>query len=226
MTGSASPPPRPAGPSRWVRVVALAGPLAVVASLGLLYAGGMFGKTAPPLCPSHAETRARLDPLVQGEVAALGLEEGGRAAPSVSFRDGEGATRTLADFRGRTVLLNLWATWCIPCRQEMPALDRLQARLGGPDFAVVAVNIDTVRLDGPKRFLQAAGVTALPLYSDPTAGILQTLRDHGKDIGLPTTILVDRNGCELGLMAGPAAWDSPDAQRLIEAAKATAAPPT
>ena len=117
------------------------------------------------------------------------------------------------------MLLNLWATWCVPCRQEMPALDRLEARLGGPDFTVVAVNIDTAKLDRPKAFLQEVAVKNLGFYADPTADIFETLKGAGDALGLPTTVLVDKNGCGLGVMAGPAQWDSPDALALIAAAR-------
>jgi thiol-disulfide isomerase/thioredoxin len=101
----------------------------------------------------------------------------------------------------------------------MPALDRLEAELGGKDFEVVAVNVDTARLDRPRTFLKDNGVTTLAFYADPTANVLQALREDGQPLGLPTTLLIDRNGCELGRMAGPAAWSSPEAERLIAAAK-------
>lgn len=212
----AATPPR--GPGR-LRLAALIGPPALVAVLGVLYAGGDFGKAAATACSGSAATAARLDPLVHGEIAALGLSRAGKLAPDLAFKGPDGAPRTLADFRGQTVLLNLWATWCVPCRKEMPSLDRLQAKLGGPDFQVVAVNIDTAKLDRPKQFLIDTGVT-LPLYTDATATVFQTLRGRGEALGLPTTVVIDRQGCEVGTMAGPAAWDSAEAETLIEAAKA------
>ncbi len=94
---------------------------------------------------------------------------------TVSFNGPDGKKLTLADFKGHNVLLNLWATWCVPCRSEMPALDRLQAKLGGSDFEVVAVNIDTSRLDRPKAFLNDAGVKNLGFYADPTRGFVRGL---------------------------------------------------
>ena len=222
MNGPENVPPAPVKrPAPWLRAIMLGGPLALVAVLGVLYAMDGFGKASPAVCQGTAATAARLDPLVHGEVAALGLARNGRLTPALSFQGPDGRPATLADFRGRTVLLNLWATWCVPCRKEMPALDHLQAKLGGTDFAVVAVNIDTTRLDQPKAFLQQIGVNALPLYADPTANVFQVLRGDGQALGLPTTVLIDRNGCEIGTMAGPAAWDSEDAQKLIEAAKET-----
>lgn len=219
MTASdsqAGPPPRT--PSRRLQIVALAGPLALVTVLGVLYAGGDFGKATSTACPASAATATRLDPLVHGEIAALGLARTGKLAPDLAFNGPDGAAKTLADFRGRTVLVNLWATWCVPCRKEMPSLDRLQAKLGGPDFQVVAVNVDTAKLERPKLFLAETGVT-LPLYTDATANVLQVLRRDGNALGLPTTVLVGRDGCEIGTLAGPAAWDSAEAEKLIEAAK-------
>ena len=108
----------------------------------------------------------RIAPLAQGEVAALAPAQTPFRVPDLTFKDTTGADKTLADWRGRTVLLNLWATWCVPCRREMPALDALQAKLGGPDFQVVAVNIDTRDPQKPLAFLKKIGVTHLAYYSD------------------------------------------------------------
>ena len=125
---------------------------------------------------------------------------------------------TLAAFKGKVALVNLWATWCAPCRQEMPALDRLQAALGGDDFAVVPVSIDIGGRDRPAAFLKQIGVKNLPLYTDRTTEIFEGLKTRGLAIGLPVTVLLDRNGCRLGHINGPAEWDSEDGKRLIEAA--------
>ena len=116
------------------------------------------------------------------------------------------------------MLLNLWATWCVPCRKEMPALDALQAKLGGDKFEVVAVNIDTRNLDKPKAWLQEVGIKQLGYYADPSAKVFQDLKAAGKAFGMPTTLLIDPQGCELGVLAGPAEWASEDAVKLIEAA--------
>ena len=129
-----------------------------------------------------------------------------------------GAPKSLADWHGRTVLLNLWATWCVPCRKEMPALDALQDKLGGPDFEVVAVNIDTRDPDKPKTWLHDAGIGHLAYYADPNAKVFQDLKAVGKAIGMPTTLLVDPNGCEIASLAGPAEWASEDAVKLVSAA--------
>jgi thiol-disulfide isomerase/thioredoxin len=130
----------------------------------------------------------------------------------------DGTPKTLADYRGRTILLNLWATWCAPCRQEMPALDKLQAALGGQEFEVVAVNIDTRNLERPKAWLKEAGVERLAYYADHEAKIFQDLKRVGKAVGMPTTLLVDPEGCELALINGPAEWASEDALTFVRTA--------
>lgn len=166
-------------------------------------------------CSSSRAVADRIAPLVHGEVAALTLASQPRPMPDLSFADAAGKTVKLSDFRGRDLLVNLWATWCAPCRQEMPALARLEAERGGPDFQVVAINIDTARLDRPKAFLHEIGVSNLPFYSDASASAFQRLRQIGMVVGLPTTILVGRDGCDIGVMAGPAQWDSQDALALF-----------
>ena len=108
--------------------------------------------------PSSALRAARLAPLAQGDIAALAVDKTPRPAIPIAFNGPDGRKLTLADFRGRALVLNLWATWCVPCRAEMPALDRLQAKAGAKDFEVVAVNVDTARLDRPKAFLDEIGV--------------------------------------------------------------------
>jgi thiol-disulfide isomerase/thioredoxin len=204
-------------------------PLAIGAAVALVAtvaAGGValygtragVGNSAAPQCAAAKGVAERLSPLARGEVAAFVAAAAPVPVPDLAFTGPDGNTRTLADFRGRTVLLNLWATWCAPCRQEMPALDHLQASLGGDAFEVVAVNIDTRNLDRPKAWLQEAGVRNLPWYGDAQANVFQVLKRHGKAIGLPTTLVIDPNGCELGVLAGPAAWDSADALRLVRAA--------
>jgi thiol-disulfide isomerase/thioredoxin len=137
--------------------------------------------------------------------------------PALTFSGGGGPVE-LSSFKGRIVLLNLWATWCVPCREEMPALDRLEGIAGNENFAVVAVNIDTARLERPKAFLQEIGVKNLAIYADSTAKSFTTLQQSGKVVGLPTTFLVGRDGCEIGVIAGPAKWDGADALALLKAA--------
>ena len=216
---AASRTPRPPRGGLALRGALVTG-LALLVGFGVLYGIKRPGKEAGAgACAAKDDAQGRLDPLIHGEVAGLVLAKPPAALSDLKFMGDAGAPKTLADFRGKTVLLNLWATWCIPCRKEMPALDRLQAALGGPDFQVVAVNVDTARLDRPKQFLAEVGATHLPFYADPSADILQSLRQNGPVLGLPTTILVDRNGCTLATLAGPADWSSEDAKRVIAAAR-------
>jgi thiol-disulfide isomerase/thioredoxin len=201
------------------------GPLALaaaIAGLGALAAVyGVVGASrnvGEPACKAALEVARRVEPFAHGEVAAVKPAGEARKLPDLAFRDASGQPKSLADWRGRTVLLNLWATWCVPCRKEMPALDALQDKLGGPDFEVVAVNIDTRNLDRPKSFLQEAGVSHLGYYSDSNAAVFQDLKAVGKAFGMPTTLLVDPNGCEIASLAGPAEWASEDGLKLVRAA--------
>lgn len=159
-----------------------------------------------------------LVPLATGEVAAFQPAADPQDLSGLAFDNEDGSATGLKDFAGKVALVNLWATWCAPCRREMPALDRLQAELGGERFQVVPVNIDTGGIEKPKAFLESIDVKTLPLYRDPTTDIFQEIRKRGLGIGLPVTILVDEKGCQLGHMAGPAEWDSEDAKALIQAA--------
>jgi len=204
------------------RIGIAAGAIAAVLLVIVLYAiKPPDGKEAAvnPACPEASAKAARLQPLVHGEIAALSLAKAPKPLPELAFKAADGTPVGLADFKGREVLLNLWATWCVPCRQEMPALDRLQGALGSKDFLVVAVNIDTAKLERPKAFLNEIGVKNLTFYADSTADIFQALKQAGKVLGLPTTILIGADGCEIGTMAGPAQWDSPEALALLKASQ-------
>lgn len=159
-----------------------------------------------------------LEPLVGGEVAAFQVARAPKLLSDLSFAGADGEPTTLAAFSGRVLLVNLWATWCGPCRKEMPALDRLEAAAGGADFAVVPVSVDTGDAARPAEFLKSIGIKTLPLYTDRSTEIFETLKRRGVAVGLPVTVLIDRNGCSLGHMNGPAEWDSEDAKRLIQAA--------
>jgi thiol-disulfide isomerase/thioredoxin len=156
--------------------------------------------------------------MARGEVAAVKVAKSGLKVPDLAFHDAAGKPLTLEHWRGRTVLLNLWATWCVPCRKEMPALDALEKKLGSSGFEVVAVNIDTRDPDKPKAFLKELGIAKLAYYADPTAKTFQDLKAIGRAFGMPTTMLIDPHGCEIGTIAGPAEWASDDAVKLIEAA--------
>ena len=134
-----------------------------------------------------------------------------RPAPELHFRDAADRRLTLADFRGKVVLLNVWATWCLPCRREMPALDRLQRVLGGAHFQVVALSIDTGGVPAVKSYFEILGMRALGVYVDSTMTAANAL-----DItGTPTTFLIDAAGREVGRHEGPANWDSPGNEQFL-----------
>lgn len=201
---------------RNVTILAMCGVLAVLA--GIYGIGRLRRNPGDAACAGAVNTAARIKPLVHGEVAALTVAKTPFRVPDLAFKDAEGHDKTLADWRGRTVLVNLWATWCVPCRREMPALDALQAKLGGPDFEVVAINIDTRDPQKPLAFLKDVGIAHLAYYTDQSAHVFEDLKEAGKAFGMPTTLLVDRVGCEIGNMAGAAEWASEDGVKLVSAA--------
>jgi thiol-disulfide isomerase/thioredoxin len=185
-----------------------------------VYGIGALSRNASgdPACRPAVALAHKLDPLTRGEVAAVNVAKAPLKVPDLKFAGADGKPLSLADWQGKTVLLNLWATWCVPCRQEMPTLDALEQKLGGPDFQVVAVNIDTRDAEKPKAFLKDVGATHLAYYADSSAKSFQDLKSIGRAFGMPTTLLIDPHGCEIGTIAGPADWASEDAVKLIQAA--------
>ena len=196
---------------------ALAG---IVVGLGGVYGIATLSRNAggDKACRPAVALAQKIAPLARGEVAAVNVAQSPLKVPDLTFEDASGKKLALADFKGKTVLLNLWATWCVPCRTEMPTLDALEKKLGSPDFQVVAVNIDTRDPDKPKQFLKQIGVHNLTYYTDSSAKSFQDLKAVGKAFGMPTTMLIDPHGCEIGTIAGPAEWASDDALKLIRAA--------
>jgi thiol-disulfide isomerase/thioredoxin len=204
-------------------VVAAAVIAALAAGIYVTRSGEGNGAVVAECRPAIDQAKS-LDPQIGGELAAFRVTEAPEKLSDLAFLTADGAPKTLGDFQGKVTLVNLWATWCVPCRQEMPALDALQASLGGDDFAVVPVSIDIGDPARPAAFLQSIGVKNLPLYTDQSTKIFENLKARGIAIGLPVTVLLDRNGCSLGHINGPAVWDSKDGQRLIEAAIRPGAP--
>src|ERR1700716_1340595 len=213
------PSPRPAAMRRIPYAIGAVLIGAVIGSAGLYGIGGPKRNAAgDSACRPAVELARKLAPLAHGEIAALTMATAPLRLPDLTFEDPDGKPRKLSDWRGRIVLVNLWATWCVPCRKEMPALESLQTRLGGPNFEVVAVNIDTRDPDKPKTFLKEANLTRLGYFSDRQAKVFQDLKAIGRALGMPTSVLVDGQGCEVATIAGPAEWDSDDAVKLITAA--------
>ena len=205
---------------RRLAVVAAGGLTGVAVGLAAVYGITVFLGNRPgdAQCRQAVETAGRVAPLVHGEVAGVVVASRPLRVPDLAFRDAGGSERRLSQWQGRTVLLNLWATWCVPCRKEMPALDQLQAKLGSPQFEVVSINIDTRDAEKPRAWLKEVGITRLGYYTDASAKVFQDLKLVGRAIGMPTTLLVDPQGCEIGTIAGPAEWASEDALKLLRAA--------
>jgi thiol-disulfide isomerase/thioredoxin len=214
-----TPSPRPAATRRIPLAIGAVLIGAAIGFAGMYGLGGLKrGTTGDSACSGAVDLARKLAPLAHGEVAALTMATAPLRLPDLAFEDADGKPRKLSDWRGRTVLLNLWATWCVPCRKEMPALDSLQTKLGGKDFEVVAVNIDTRDPEKPKNFLKEANLTRLGYFSDQKAKVFQDLKSIGRALGMPTSVLIDGQGCEIATIAGPAEWASDDALKLITAA--------
>ncbi len=182
--------------------------------------GNGAGGEAGVDCSGAVATAARLAPLAKGEVAAFRPADQPDLVRDLAFQAPDGSDTSLKAFAGKTLLVNVWATWCVPCRAEMPALDRLEGALGSDRFAVVAVNVDQGKPERARAFLDEIGVKHLAFYADPSFAIVKDLKKRGLALGLPTTILVDGKGCRVGGVEGPAEWDSDDAKALIAAATA------
>lgn len=163
--------------------------------------------------PTDSGAQPASDKLNTGHMATFVFKPEPEPLPEVSFQDGNGQTMSLADLKGKTILLNIWATWCGPCREEMPALDRLQQQLGSDNFDVVALSVDRGGAQKSKEFLDKIKVENLRLVVDDSARATAPL----KVIGMPTTLLIDSEGREIGRLVGPAEWDSEDAVRLVKA---------
>ncbi len=154
--------------------------------------------------------------LATGTLAAFLIHPEPKPLADIAFQDAGGRALKLSDWKGRVVLINLWATWCAPCRKEMPDLARLQQELGSDQFEVVAISVDRKGPEASSAFLKETGADNLKLYVEPTTRIVGELQSAG----LPATILVDRQGREIGRLLGPADWASPEAVALVKAALA------
>jgi len=189
--------------------IAMAGLLAVAAGIYLIGSGERKPE-APAAAPAGKVTRE----LAKGSLTAFVVKARRLPVADVKFTDAEGRAKSLREWHGRVVLVNLWATWCAPCRTEMPSLAALEQQLGSKDFEVVAVSLDRKGAEAAGAFLKDTGATNLALYLDSSAASLDQLQA----IGLPASVLVDREGNEIGRMLGPADWSSPEALALIRAA--------
>jgi thiol-disulfide isomerase/thioredoxin len=178
------------------------------------------GSPAPDQCAAKAERAKAVAAKAAGDVAAMLPGDPPQSLAFLAFNGPDGKPMGLKDRSGKTLLVNLWATWCAPCRAEMPALDALQAKKGGADFEVVAINVDTGDDAKPRKFLEETGVKTLAYYRDASLDSFNALKERGLALGLPITLLVDGEGCAIAGMNGPANWAGADAAAFIEAALA------
>ncbi len=209
MSVESTKEPSPASTSRRNRSYWLIGLVVCAGILGVYLIGG-----EPRKPTEEARPVGGLRELAKGPMAAFVVKPAGEPIINIKFQDESGAETGLDKWKGRVVLLNLWATWCAPCRKEMPELDALQQKLGSSDFEVVAVSVDRQGVPVARKFLDETKATNLKLYVDTTARSLDAM----KAVGLPASILIDRQGNEIGRLLGPAEWASPEAIALVQSA--------
>lgn len=195
-------------------ILIIAAAVIIVVAAVYLIVGPLGNGTGGGGAPAGGGEAGGLAPYANGAMANFKQEVPAKPVPDLAFKDGDGKDVRLSDFRGKLILLNLWATWCVPCREEMPALNRLQAAKGSDRFQVLALSVDLNGHDLARSFLAELKADHIALYNDPTARASFTM----KAFGLPTTVLVSPDGKEVGRLVGPAHWDGSEAQALIEAA--------
>jgi len=199
-----------------------------LAGLGVLIAGlaittGLWlyngGPGTARECPAKAEAAAAIDAAAQGELAALNGTGEGRGYTSMAFTDAAGKPMSMADFSGKRLLVNFWASWCVPCREEMPALEAIAAKYNSDAFQVLPINLDIGAggIDKARAFLAEGNWPNLPLYADSSFAAFDRLKTEAVAIGLPATLLLDETGCEIAVLQGPAEWATPDGERVIAA---------
>jgi thiol-disulfide isomerase/thioredoxin len=198
---------------------------ALAGAVAVYVRGNVSGNTAGHVataddaaCAGKADHARKIAAAATGQVAALLPADPPQSLKSLGFDGPDGRPTTLAAHAGKTVLLNLWATWCAPCRAEMPSLDALQKAKGSDKFEVVAVNVDTGDDTKPRKFLGETGARSLGYYRDHSMALFNDVKTRGLALGLPVTMLVDPQGCLIAHMNGPAEWSGADADKLVDAA--------
>jgi thiol-disulfide isomerase/thioredoxin len=183
--------------------------LTVIGALGLAYELATTNGTGAPGAESESTSAAPV-PLLGPQ--AFSFPDQPMAVTDLKFVDGTGKSISLADFRGRPLLLNIWATWCLPCRKEMPSLDRLQAKFDPRKFLVLPLSIDRGGIPAVEKFYEQLGLKSLGMYNDHSA---TTLQQVGL-LGIPATLLINPEGREVGRKLGPAEWDSAEVAAVLQ----------
>jgi thiol-disulfide isomerase/thioredoxin len=210
------PAPRPGASSR-VRLLLALGVTGLAVAIAAWVWLGNAGQARE--CPVQEEAAAAIDAAATGELAALNGTGEGRGYASLAFKDAQGVDLTIADFKGKALLVNFWASWCVPCREEMPALDALATKYNSDRFMVLPINLDIGAggLEKAQAFLDTNGFANLPLYADNTFAAFDRLKQQAVAVGLPATLVLDENGCELAVLQGPAEWHTPDGEAVVAA---------
>ena len=187
-------------------------------ALVLTLAIGNFMPTQATQCDPQVVKGQKIDAAAVGMLAALNGTGEGRGYADMSFKDAAGAPASIGSFAGKKLLVNFWASWCVPCREEMPALDAIAAKYNSDSFMVLPINLDVgeTGLEKAQKFLADEGLKNLPLFADSTFDAFKRLQQQAVAIGLPATLLLDEKGCELAVLQGPAEWDSPDGHNVID----------
>jgi thiol-disulfide isomerase/thioredoxin len=215
MTDQKPVQPAKLRPRRVLLLALVSAAIALAITLWLSNAGSPVASE----CPVQAEAAATIDAAALGQLAALNGTGQGRGYATMAFADAAGKPLTMASFAGKKLLVNFWASWCVPCREEMPALDALAGKYNSESFMVLPINLDMGEggLAKAQKFLDEGQWSNLPLYADSSFKAFERLKTEAVAIGLPATLLLDENGCELAVLQGPAAWDSADGVKVIEA---------
>jgi thiol-disulfide isomerase/thioredoxin len=201
--------------------VLAAAALSAVLAIAITFWVSNAGLLGAAECAPQTVAAQKIDAAATGQLAALNGTGTGRGHSAMSFTDDAGKQFTLKDFAGKTLLVNFWASWCIPCRAEMPALNELASEENDDHFMVLPINLDIGEggLDKARSFLAEGNWPNLPLYADPTFEAFKKLQTSAVATGLPSSLLIDAKGCELAVLQGPAEWNSPDGIRVIDALK-------
>jgi thiol-disulfide isomerase/thioredoxin len=213
MTDTHAPRPGATRPIRLAIILGVAGILLAIAAWFWLGNAGQARE-----CPVQSEAATAIGDAAVGELAALNGTGEGRGYATMAFKDAAGEPVTIADFKGRKLLVNFWASWCVPCRAEMPALDAIAGQYNSEQFMVLPINLDIGAggLAKAQAFLDENKFAHLPLYADSSFAAFERLKQEAVAIGLPATLVLDENGCELGVLQGPAEWNTADGKAVIE----------